>query len=110
MDAWGFLSAPASSGGVEGWRISLRSDRQGSPAVGLGLGHTPSTTLAAELEAAVENRAEVALAAARAFFVLRTPSFSLLRIAPDFHSEKTLHLEDQKEGIWYLATHPPAIW
>ena len=60
-------------------------------------------------EAAVENRGEVALAAAQAFFVLRTPSFSLLHTGPDVRSEKTLLLEDQKEGIWYLATHPPAI-
>ena len=34
---------------VESWRISLRSDRQGSPAVMLGLDCTPSTILAAEL-------------------------------------------------------------
>lgn len=58
----------------------------------------------------MEDRGEVALAAAQAFFVLRTPSFPLLCTAPDVHSEKTLLLEDQKEGIWYLATQPPAIW
>ena len=58
----------------------------------------------------MENRGKVALAAAQAFFVLRTPSFPLLCIAPDIYSKKTSLLEDQKEGIWYLATHPPAIW
>ena len=60
-------------------------------------------------EAAIGNRGEVALAAAQAFFVFRTPLFFLLHIGPDFHSEKTLLLQDKKEGIWYLETYPPAI-
>ena len=75
----------------------------------MGLDHTPATILAENSEAAVENRGEIALAATQVFFVFRTSSFSLLRIGPDFHSEKTLLLEDQKEGVWYLETHPPAI-
>ena len=60
-------------------------------------------------EAAVGNRGEVALAAAQAFFVFRTPLFFLLHVGPDFHSKKTLLLQDKKEGTWYLETHPPAI-
>ena len=60
-------------------------------------------------EAAVGNRGEVALAAAQAFFVFRTPLFFLLHVGPDFHSKKMLLLQDKKEGTWYLETHPPAI-
>ena len=57
----------------------------------------------------MEKRGEVVLAAAEAFFVFRTPLFSLFHISPDFHSKKTLLLEDQKGGISYLETHLPAI-
>ncbi|KAB0389554.1 hypothetical protein E2I00_001825 [Balaenoptera physalus] len=48
--------------------------------------------------AAAEIGGEVALAAAEAFFALRTPSFSLLRTSPDIYSEKTLTLGGSERG------------
>ena len=51
---------------LEGWKISVRSGPQGSPAVGLCQGHTLSGLQ--NYKFAAENRGEVALAASQAFF------------------------------------------
>lgn len=43
-------------------------------------------------KAVADIMGEVSLAASKAFFVLRTPSFSLLHMRTDIYSEKTLTL------------------